>query len=124
MRQVAQQPHSNSIFNTAALGDNDRMYHRVRPVGRRDDGLPMGMTLDTRLEYDGAERWAIRRSGETLATMDFAELRVSVSWKAYVYRPFFRAQAESGLHDFFVAATKSDAEGRYPVPSSGDWVEI
>jgi len=78
--------HEGAIFNTGIMGDNDRMYHRVRPVGRRDQGFPTGLTLDTRLEHDGGDRWAIRERGETLAEMPFDTLRISVSWKAYVYR--------------------------------------
>jgi hypothetical protein len=78
--------HEGELFNTGIVGDNDRMYHRVRPVGDPARGLPAGLTLETRLEHDGDGRWAMRTKGETLARMDFAELRVSVSWKAYVYR--------------------------------------
>lgn len=78
--------HEGELFNTAILGDNDRMYHRVRPVGRRRDGMLGGMTLDARLEHDGGDAWAIRQDGATRATMPFDALRISVSWKAYVYR--------------------------------------
>jgi hypothetical protein len=78
--------HEGDVFNTAIMGDNDRMYHRVRPVGRRRDGMLGGMTLDSRLEHDGGEAWAIRQDGETRATMTFSALRISVSWKGYVYR--------------------------------------
>jgi hypothetical protein len=78
--------HEGEIFNTAIVGDNDRMYHRVRPVGRRRDGMLGGMTLDSRLEHDGGDAWAIRQGGDTRATMAFSALRISVSWKAYVYR--------------------------------------
>jgi hypothetical protein len=78
--------HEGDIFNTAFVGDNDRMYHRVRPVGARDDGMLMGMSLDTTLEHDGGSRWAIRQDGETRAEIDWSALRISVSWKAYVYR--------------------------------------
>jgi hypothetical protein len=78
--------HEGDLFNTAIMGDNDRMYHRVRPVGARKDGMLGGMTLETRLEHDGGEDWAIREAGETRARMRFEALRISVSWKGYVYR--------------------------------------
>jgi hypothetical protein len=78
--------HEGRIFNTAFVGDNDRMYHRVRPVGARERGLLMGMTLETGLEHDGGDTWAIRTGDETLAEMHYRGLRISVSWKAYVYR--------------------------------------
>jgi hypothetical protein len=44
------------------------------------------MTLDATLEHDGGDAWAIRQAGETRAQMRFEALRISVSWKAYVYR--------------------------------------
>jgi len=78
--------HEGEIFDTAILGDNDRMFHRVRPVGRRESGLLRGMTLDTRLERRGGDGWAIVEAGETLAEMSFEELRISISWKARVFR--------------------------------------
>ena len=78
--------HEGDVFNTAILGDNDRMYHRVRPVGARRDGMLGGMTLAATLEHDGGDAWAIRQDGETRAQMPYSALRISVSWKAYVYR--------------------------------------
>ena len=73
-------------FNTAIVGDNDRMYHRVMPVGRRDDGLVAGMTLDTRLEHAGGDDWRIVEDGLELAAFGYERLRISVSWKAQVFR--------------------------------------
>ena len=87
--------HEGDIFNTGVMGDNDRMFHRVRPVGRREDGMLTGMTLETRLERDDGDAWAIRTQGDTLAEMSFGALRVSVSWKAYVYR----SAAQQGAHE-------------------------
>ena len=78
--------HEGAIGNTAIMGDNDFMYHRVRPVGRREDGFPLGLSLETRLEHRGGDGWAVVDGDRTLATPDFASLRVSVSWKAYVFR--------------------------------------
>ncbi len=78
--------HEGEIFNTAVMGDNDRMYHRVRPVGKPSDGLIQGMTLDTRLEHRGGSRWAIAEGDETRAELDYDALRISVSWKAQVFR--------------------------------------
>jgi hypothetical protein len=77
--------HEGNVFNTAIVGDNDRMFHRVRPVGRREDGLLPGMTLDTRLEHADGE-WRIVEDGETRASFPFEKLRISVSWKAQVFR--------------------------------------
>jgi hypothetical protein len=62
------------------------MYHRVRPVGRLEDGFQSGMTLDSRLEHVGGNSWRIADGDRTLASPKFRSLRVSVSWKAYVFR--------------------------------------
>lgn len=78
--------HEGNIFNTAILGDNDRMFHRVRPVGRPEAGLLSGMTLDTRLQHVGGDDWAIAEGSRILAECGYDELRISVSWKAEVFR--------------------------------------
>jgi hypothetical protein len=82
--------HEGSIYNTALEADNERMYHRVRPVGERADGMLMGMTLDTRLVHRGGPDWAIvsdeSESATTLAELRYDALRISVSWKARVFR--------------------------------------
>jgi len=87
--------HEGAIFNTAVVGDNDRMYHRVRPVGARDKGFLMGMTLDTRLEHEGGDRWFIADGDRRRAELGYDELRISVSWKAQV----FRDEAEQRAYD-------------------------
>ncbi len=78
--------HEGQISNTAIVGDNDFMYHRVRPVGRLDDGFPSGLSLESRLEHAGGDAWRIVDGDRTVATPEFQSLRVSVSWKAYVFR--------------------------------------
>lgn len=77
--------HEGAIFNTAILGDNDRMYHRVCPVGSRRDGLQSGMTLDSALEHVAGDTWQITEAGQALATFPYEKLRISVSWKAEVF---------------------------------------
>jgi len=78
--------HEGAIHNTAVMGDNDFMYHRVNPVGSREKGLLRGMTLDTRLARTGGDSWVIDEPGKKLADLTFPELRISVSWKAIVFR--------------------------------------
>jgi len=78
--------HEGDIFNTACVGDNDRMFHRVMPVGVPSRGLPRGMTLDSQLEHLGEGAWRIQDGASTLAEMPYEELRISVSWKAMVFR--------------------------------------
>jgi hypothetical protein len=78
--------HEGDIYNTAIMGDNDFMYHRVRPTGAREGGLLQGMTLDTRLEREAGDRWRIVEGENVLSTFSYAQIRSSVSWKAMVFR--------------------------------------
>jgi hypothetical protein len=87
--------HEGEIFNTAIVGDNDFMYHRVRPVGRREDGIPGPMTLETRLERIDGEQWQLVERDQVLGTPCYRDLRISVSWKANV----FADAAEADLYD-------------------------
>jgi hypothetical protein len=67
------------------VGDNDRMFHRVRAVGDRSGGLPQGMTLESRLVHTGGDGWCIRDGERMLAEFEWPALRISVSWKAMVF---------------------------------------
>lgn len=87
--------HEGAINNTAIVGDNDLMYHRVRPVGPPSAGMLTNLSIDTELAHRGGDDWEVRR-GEVVARPRFAELRVSVSWKAYVFRD---ASEERLFHD-------------------------
>jgi len=75
--------HEGAIENTAIVGDNDFMWHRVRPTGRLEDGMP-ALGLESEL-VGGGDAWAIRTGDETVATFGRDRLRVSLSWKALVF---------------------------------------
>ena len=85
--------HEGAIENTAIVGDNDFMWHRVRPTGRPADGMAR-LSLDSELAFDGGE-WAARDAGKTLGRFGWDALRVSLSWKALV----FASDAERRRHD-------------------------
>jgi hypothetical protein len=74
-----------ALPNTAVVGDNDRMFHRVEAVGAEGTTFMKGLTLDSQLEWAG-DAWAITDGGRTLARHPFEAVRVSVSWKAQVLR--------------------------------------
>jgi hypothetical protein len=71
--------------NTAVVGDNDRMLHRVEAVGPEGTRFMKGLTLDTQLEWTG-DAWAVTDGGRTRLELPFEAVRVSVSWKAQVLR--------------------------------------
>jgi hypothetical protein len=76
--------HEGSIDNTAVVGDNDFMWHRVRPTGRVEDGM-VTLGLDAALVRRDAATWAIEDDGEEKASFAAESLRVSLSWKALVF---------------------------------------
>lgn len=70
--------------NTAVVGDNDVMFHRVDAVG--DEKMPWNMTLDSVLEHAGGDDWRIVDGDDVLAAYRWGDVRISVSWKAQVLR--------------------------------------
>jgi hypothetical protein len=70
-------------INTALVGDNDRMFHRVEAVG--DPGRWRPVPRDALLHHAGANRWQLRDEDELIGTYASDELRISLSWKAEVY---------------------------------------
>jgi len=78
--------HEGDIYNTAYVGDNDRMFHRVRSVGEREFGILPDLTLESQLASEDGERWFIEDGGRVQAELSYPELRISISWKAVVFR--------------------------------------
>jgi len=73
--------------NTAIVGDNEHMFHAVERVG--SDGTPplMGLTLASQLRWSDDEScWEVVEGGSVLRTYPYGALRLSVSWKAQVFR--------------------------------------
>jgi len=67
--------------------------HRVRAVGDRAAGLRRGMTLESRLEHLGGERWRVQDGDTTIGELAWPALRISVSWKAIVFADAAEEQA-------------------------------
>lgn len=72
------------ISNSAVIGDNDHMFHRVEAVGPEERTLPKGLTLDSQLRSAG-DGWEVVERGDVRARYTFDDVRVSVSWKAQVF---------------------------------------
>lgn len=69
--------------NTAIVGDNDRMPHRVEAVGEpgRWRAVPPGADL----HHAGGDAWELRDGDTVAGAYHRAELRISLSWKAEVF---------------------------------------
>ncbi len=86
-----------AMFNTAVVGDNDFMHHKVERTGPQGARGPEGMTIDSILDFDGTQ-WVITDDGIELARYDEAEIRLSLSWKARVFgSEAERASSESAI---------------------------
>lgn len=81
------QEHVGEMANTALIGDNHGMFHQVGPVGPFDQGTRL---VTPRAELaratDGSSDWAIVDRGEVRYQAPLERYRVSVLWKADVYR--------------------------------------
>ena len=86
--------HEGAIHNTGIVGDNDFMWHRVRPVGRPEDGMAT-LSLDSELHRAGESTWEIRDGDQVLASFDDSWLRVGLSWKGDV----FHSERDRARHD-------------------------
>jgi hypothetical protein len=79
--------HIGAMANTALVGDNHGMFHQVGPVGPFDRGT---ILVTPRAELaplgDGRGEWAVTDRGEIRFRAPLANYRVSVLWKADIYR--------------------------------------
>ncbi len=79
--------HAGAMANTALVGDNHGMFHQVGPVGPFDQGT---RRVTPRAELapagDASGDWAVRDRGEVRYRAPLERYRVSVLWKADVYR--------------------------------------
>lgn len=117
----------DDTWNTAIVGDNDFMPHEVQRVGPRGSVKPAGMTLSTELVCDGTD-WHIVDRGTVLATYPDEAVRLSLSWKAKLYRDEAeRADAEAGVGltiDEAIARLGADlAASDQPEELAGDSVD-
>ena len=69
--------------NSAVMGDNDFMPHRVEQVG--DGTRPLLFPIDALLHLDADGSWRVTMQREERARLGFDDVRVSVSWKARVF---------------------------------------
>src|SRR4029079_16348362 len=91
--------------NTALVGDNDVMFHRVESVGGSDDDMVRGLTLDSELVSRSDGAWEVNDHGQVLGQWAASRVRVSLSWKALVFRDEHEARAFDEHTDDLTVAT-------------------
>ena len=78
--------------NSAIVGENEVMFHRVERVGRAAaDATFDEMTVDAELVVD-QDAWVVVDRGRSIARVPFDAVRISVSWKAYVFADAVEAE--------------------------------
>ena len=73
-----------AMWNTAVVGDNNFMHHKVERTGPAGMMPPAEMTIDTLLDHDGHD-WIVVEDGQILERYGDEHVRLSLSWKAKVY---------------------------------------
>ena len=75
------------MWNTGVMSDTEAMWHRVRGFGSRSaqERLANDLLASARIHWTGS-RWEIRQDGTVLDVLAEAETRISLVWKAYVFR--------------------------------------
>lgn len=79
--------HVGAMANTALFGDNHGMFHQVAPIGPFDAGdvrVSPGAALEP--AGDGSGDWTVTDHGDVVLRAPLDSVRVSVLWKADVYR--------------------------------------
>jgi hypothetical protein len=75
------------LWNKGVVVQNEAMFHRGDPVGRRDERDTPGLKHRSRLGYDAArDDWAITTDDEVIRRYQPDEMRLLVHWSAEVYR--------------------------------------
>ena len=79
--------HETEMANTALVGDNHHMFHQVLPVGPFEEKT---RRVTARAEVapvgDGSGDWVVHDKGREVLRRPLDQFRVSVLWKADVYR--------------------------------------
>ena len=70
-------------YNYGVMGDNDFMPHRVESIGAEADYAKYGFDATITLTPD--RQWVIEEPGHQPVRHSFDEVRVSLSWKAFVF---------------------------------------
>jgi hypothetical protein len=101
--------HVGAMANTALLGDNHGMFHQVGPVGPFDRGTvrltPLAELAPAR---DGTGDWVVTDHGEERWRAPLHTYRVSVLWKADLYRTAEEAAQRKALN-----LSMQDVEDRF-----------
>ncbi|NRA09839.1 MAG: hypothetical protein HRU02_16905 [Myxococcales bacterium] len=105
------------LDNRAVVGDNDFMFHRVDAIGPANAPSSEDVSLASELFALADGSWEVREGEAVLARYPAEALRVSVSWKALVFRDAeaarrYNERADALELDEVVARLLADLDAR------------
>jgi hypothetical protein len=115
----------NVRFNTGVVLDTDTIFHGVDEVNGTLPNITEGMRLTFNDSAPDSEAWVVVHGTKALAKFSFDELRLSISWKAYVFAsPEDRALWQDHRDDlnlsYILDVFRSDLKKRGQLPASLD----
>ena len=106
------------LWNKGVVVQNEMMFHRGDPVGRRDERDTPGLKHRSLIDFD-TERggWAITTDGEVVRRYGPDEMRLLVHWSAEVYRDMDEVKknldhSDDLTHDVVFARLLADMRSR------------
>ena len=75
--------HHEATWNTAVMGDNNFMQHKVEKIGPQDLRPSPEMTSEATLDFDGGS-WIVEQNGEVIARYADDLVRLSLSWTGWI----------------------------------------
>ena len=75
---------SSPFDNVAVVADNERTFHGVAPLGAAADMLT-DLSIDATMSR-GVQGWEVTDHDATVATYSDDDVRITISWKAEVFR--------------------------------------
>ena len=118
------------FINAALVADNNRMYHRIGPIG--DPAMPPpALSAAARISHHADGGWIISDTGKAPVRYDDRDIRISILWKAQV-RPGHESAAAAPLTPELIAGiicadlTRRGAQTPGPTPSLSDqgWLDM
>jgi len=116
--------------NAALVADNNRMYHRIGPIG--DPAVPPpALSAAARISHHAGGGWIISDTGKAPVRYDDRDIRISILWKAQV-RPGLESAAAAPLTPERIAGiisadlARRGAQTPGPTPSLSDqgWLDM
>ena len=118
------------FVNAALVADNNRMYHRIGPIG--DPAVPPPvLSAAARISHHADGGWIISDTGKAPVRYDDRDIRISILWKAKV-RPGLESDAAAPITPELIAGiisadlTRRGAQRPGPTTSLSDqgWLDM